>query len=384
MPSELVKHLSPFYVMEILEHAKKLEREGRDIIHFEVGEPDFVTHDAICKAAIESIKRGETKYTESVGVLDLRKAVANNYNDIYGLSISPDNVIITLGSSPALFLSIISLINSGDEIIIMDPHYPCYPQIIKTAGGIPQKVVTTEENGFQVEIAEIKKVITAKTKGIIINSPANPTGVVMDQLLIERIADMGITVISDEIYHGLVYGRKPRSILEFTENAFVINGFSKLYAMTGWRLGYIIAPRDFVRLIQKLQQNLFISPNNFVQRAGIAAIEGVKSETAAMVGIFNQRRLKMIEGIEKLGFTLNYDPDGAFYIFLNVSEIDMNSVELAYDILNKVGVGVAPGIDFGDEGEGYLRFSYATSAELIQVGMEKLREYFDQYRSWEA
>lgn len=378
MPSELAKHLSPFYVMEVLEHAKRLEREGKNIIHFEVGEPDFATHDDICSAAIESIRKGETKYTESVGISELRNAVVDSYNSAYAQNIHPENIIVTLGSSPALFLSITAVINPGDEIIITDPHYSCYPQIIKVAGGVPKKVRIYEENGFQVEISDIKKAITKRTKAVIINSPANPTGVTMDPFLIKKIADMGIMVISDEIYHGLEYGKKARSILEFTDNAFVINGFSKLYAMTGWRLGYIIAPVDFVRLVQKLQQNLFISANPFVQRAGVAALQGAGLETVKMVEVFNQRRMEMLKGIEKLGFVLSYKPDGAFYIFLNVSKIGMDSKAIAFDILNKAGVGVAPGIDFGDGGEGYIRFSYATSVELIQEGMGRLNGYFNQ------
>lgn len=379
MPSELAEHLSPFYVMEVLERAKRLEREGKDIIHFEVGEPDFPTHKDICSAAVESIRRGETKYTESTGISELRCAIVGSYNDAYGQSVSPENVIVTLGSSPALFLSIASLINPGDEIIITDPHYSCYPQIIKVAGGVPRKVRVYEENGFQVEMSDIKKAISQKTKAIIINSPANPTGVTMDPLLIERIADMGVTVISDEIYHGLEYGKKARSALEFTDNAFVINGFSKLYAMTGWRLGYIIAPQGFTRPVQKLQQNLFISANPFVQRAGVAALKGSGLQAMKMVEVFDQRRTEMLRGIEKLGFSLGYEPDGAFYVFLNVAEVGMDSREIAFDILDKAGVGVAPGIDFGDGGEGYLRFSYATSTKLIQKGMERLKKYFDQF-----
>ncbi|MGI9534302.1 MAG: pyridoxal phosphate-dependent aminotransferase [Thermodesulfobacteriota bacterium] len=378
MPSKLVEQLSPFYVMEVLEHAKKLESEGRSIVHFEVGEPDFITHEEICDAAIESIKRGETKYTESTGIPELRNTIAKNYNETYKQNISSDNIIITLGSSPALFLSIISTINPGDEIIITNPHYACYPQIIKIAGGVPKKVRIFEENGFQVELSKIKKAVTKKTKAIIINSPANPTGVIMDSSIIEQIAELGITVISDEIYHGLEYGNKSRSVLEFTDDAFVINGFSKLYAMTGWRLGYIIAPENFIRPIQKLQQNLFISPNPFVQMAGIAAIEKVKSKTAKMVDVYNHRRIKMLDGLEGMGFSLKHKPDGAFYVFLNVSDISLNSRELAFDILNNAGVAVTPGIDFGEGGEGYLRFSYATSMELIEKGLGNLKEYFDK------
>lgn len=378
MPSKLVEQLSPFYVMEVLEFAKKLESEGRDIIHFEVGEPDFITPGEICESAIESIKRGETKYTESVGIPELREKIAENYNIKYGQSISFSNVMVTLGSSPALFLTIISIINPGDEVIITDPHYACYPQIIKIAGGVPKKVRITEENGFQIDVAEIKKNITNKTKAIIINSPSNPTGTILDPEVFRGITDLGICVISDEIYHGIEYSRKANSVYEFTDNAFVINGFSKLYAMTGWRLGYIIAPEVFIRPLQKLQQNLFISPNSFVQKAGITAIDKVKQKTDDMANEFHQRRDLMLSGLRDTGFIIKKDPDGAFYIFLNISEYASNSYDLSFDILNKVNVAVTPGIDFGEGGEGYIRLSYATSRGLITEGVNRLSDYFKQ------
>ena len=362
MPSSLVNELSPFYVMEVLEHAKVLESEGNEIIHFEVGEPDFITPREICDSAIESINRGETKYTESVGIPELRQSIAKHYNEVYKQGISYDNVIITLGSSPALFLAIISTIEKDDEILITDPHYACYPQIIKIAGGIPKKVSIDEENGFQVDVGEIKKVITKRTKAVILNSPANPTGVITDSDVIKEIAELGLTVISDEIYHGLEYEKSASTILQFTDDAFVINGFSKLYAMTGWRLGYIIAPNGYTRPLQKLMQNLFISPNPFVQKAGITAIEKVKDQTKEMVDTFSKRRIRMLDGLNSLGFKLKHRPDGAFYIFLNVSNISMNSRELAFGILNDAHVAVTPGIDFGPGGEGFLRLSYATIA----------------------
>jgi aspartate/methionine/tyrosine aminotransferase len=378
MPSKLVEQLSPFYVMEVLEFAKKLESEGRDIIHFEVGEPDFITPGEICESAIESIKRGETKYTESVGIPELREKIAENYNIKYGQSISFSNVMVTLGSSPALFLTILSTINPGDEVIITDPHYACYPQIINIAGGVPKKVRITEENGFQIDVAEIKKNITNKTKAIIINSPSNPTGAILETEVFREIADLGICIISDEIYHGIEYSRKANSVYEFTDNAFVINGFSKLYAMTGWRLGYIIAPEVFIRPLQKLQQNLFISPNSFVQKAGITAIDKAKQKTDDMVKEFHQRRDLMLGGLRDTGFKIKKDPDGAFYIFLNISDYASNSYDLSFDILNKVNVAVTPGIDFGEGGEEYIRLSYATSRELIKEGVKRLSDYFKQ------
>lgn len=375
MPSKLVENLSPFYVMEVLEHAKKLEGEGRDIVHFEVGEPDFITPSEICESAIESIKRGETKYTSSVGTKGLREIVAGNYNNKYNQKISPDNVVITSGSSPAIFMSILSLTDPGDEVIVTDPHYACYPQIIKIAGGVPKKVRIYEENGFQVDPSEIKKNISSKTRAIIINSPANPTGVIMDEEVFSEISGLGIPIISDEIYHGLEYTKSTNTVYEFTDNAFVINGFSKLYAMTGWRLGYVIAPPQFIRPIQKLQQNLFISPNPFVQEAGITAIEKSEKETVSMVSEFDARRRLMLGELKESGFNILHEPEGAFYIFLNISNYTNDSFKLSFDILNNAGVAVTPGIDFGDGGEGYIRFSYATSRERIIEGVKRITDY---------
>ena len=376
MPSILVENLSPFYVMEVLEHAKKLESEGRDIIHFEVGEPDFVTPGEICESAIESIKSGETKYTESLGIPELRETIAKNYNKNYGQNIPYSNVVVSSGSSPAIFMSILSVINPGDEVIITDPHYACYPQIIKIAGGVPRKVRVSEENGFQIDVSEIKRSITDKTKAIILNSPSNPTGAILEEQVFKEIAELGVLIISDEIYHGLEYTKKADSVYQFTDNAFVINGFSKLYAMTGWRLGYIIAPEKFIRPIQKLQQNLFISPNPFVQKAGITAITKARESVDLMVKEFDERRKLMLSELKKSGFKIANDPEGAFYVFLNISQFAANSYNLSFDILNKAGVAVTPGIDFGDGGEGYIRLSYATSRELIVEGVKRLAGYF--------
>jgi len=377
MPSILVENLSPFYVMEVLEQAKKLESEGRDIIHFEVGEPDFITPGEICESAIESIKSGETKYTESLGIPELRETIAKNYNKKYGQNITYSNVVVSSGSSPAIFMSILSVINPGDEVIITDPHYACYPQIIKIAGGVPRKVRVSEENGFQIDVSEIKRSITDKTKAIILNSPSNPTGAILKKQVFKEIAELGVLIISDEIYHGLEYTKKADSVYQFTDNAFVINGFSKLYAMTGWRLGYIIAPEKFIRPIQKLQQNLFISPNPFVQKAGITAIAKAKESADLMVKEFDERRKLMLSELKKSGFKIANDPEGAFYVFLNISQFAANSYNLSFDILNKAGVAVTPGIDFGDGGEGYIRLSYATSRELIVEGVKRLASYFN-------
>ncbi|GJM14675.1 MAG: aminotransferase [Thermodesulfobacteriota bacterium] len=377
MPSKLSDGISPFYVMDVLERAKEIESSGESVIHFEVGEPDFPTPDVIANEAIKSINEGDTKYTHSLGIPELREAVSENYKSEYGVNIDPGLVVITMGSSPALYLSIISIIEPGDEVVITDPHYACYPQIIKIAGGVPKTFRIFEEEGFQIDIDRLKEVITPKTKAIIINSPANPTGVVLKPEVMKEISELGVMVISDEIYHGLVYEGEARTIYEVTDKAFAVNGFSKFYSMTGWRLGYMIAPEEFIRPIQKLQQNLFISPNSFVQKAGVQALKNAKTDALKMVEIFDERRKTMIEGIKELGFNLESEPKGAFYVFVDASKLNPDSHELAFDILDKAHIAVTPGIDFGEGGEGYLRLSYATSTSNIKEGIQRLGEYIN-------
>ena len=378
MPSKLTEELSPFYVMEVLERAKEIEAQGESVIHFEVGEPDFDTPSVISEQAIKSIQEGDTKYTHSLGIPELREAVSKNYKTNYGAEIGPDSVVVTMGSSPALYLSIISLIEPGDEVLITDPHYACYPQIIKIAGGVPKTFRIYENEGFQINVDRLKESITNKTKAIIINSPANPTGVVLQHEIMREIAEIGITIISDEIYHGLVYEGQARTIFEVTDNAFAVGGFSKFYSMTGWRLGYLIAPNEYIRPIQKLQQNLFISPNSFVQRAGVKALMSAQGDATAMAELFGERRKAMIEGIKGLGFNISHEPQGAFYLFVDASKINPNSHELAFDILESARVAVTPGIDFGEGGEGYLRLSYATSISNINEGIGRLGEYLNK------
>ncbi len=375
MPSKLSEEISPFYVMDVLERAKEIEASGESVIHFEVGEPDFPTPDVISQQAIRSIEEGDTKYTHSLGIPELREAISQNYESLYGVKIPPTRVIVTMGSSPALYLSIISLIEPGEEVIITDPHYACYPQIIKIAGGTPKTFRIYEQEGFQIDIGRLKKAISPKTKAILINSPANPTGVVLRPEVMREIAELGVFVISDEIYHGLVYGGEVRTIYEFTQRAFAVNGFSKFYSMTGWRLGYLIAPEEFIRPIQKLQQNLFISPNTFVQRAGVKALRQAGPKALEMRELFDERRKTMIEGLKGLGFKIKSEPEGAFYVFVDAKELNPNSHELAFDILERARVAITPGIDFGDGGEGYLRLSYATSIANIQEGIKRLGEY---------
>lgn len=379
MQSKLSKDIAPFYVLEVLERAREIEATGAEVIHFEVGETDFGSPAAACEEAIAAINEGDTRYTHSLGIRELRNAIADDYRESYGVDVSPDRIIVTMGSSPALYMSMLALVDPGDEIIITDPHYACYPQLIKIAGGVPKKVRIYEEEGFQPDVSRIEEAITPRTKAILINSPANPTGVVIDPDVLGGIAGLGVPVISDEIYHGLVYSGEARTMLEFTGNAITVNGFSKLYAMTGWRLGYVIVPGPLVRPVQKLQQNLFISPSPISQRAGVAALRKGKGDAESMVKEFGERRKRMIEGLKRLGLTTEVEPTGAFYVFANVSKLSNDSLALAFDILEKAHVAVTPGADFGEGGEGYLRFSYAAAPEKIDEGLRRLAAYMEKH-----
>ncbi len=367
--------ITPFLVMEILEKAQQMEKKGANIIHLEVGEPDFNIPKPVSEAIIKAINQGDTHYTNSLGIIELREEIAKQYADKYGISISPDQIIVTSGTSPALLLILGALIKEKDEIIISDPHYACYPNFIKFLKAKPITVKIYEKDGFQYKSKALKEKITEKTKAIIINSPSNPTGNILKKETMEELAKLKLPIISDEIYHGLVYEQKERSILEFTKNAFVLNGFSKLYAMTGLRLGYIIAPEEYIRPIQKLHQNLLICANSAVQKGGLAALRKAKKDAEEMKETYNKRRIYMINRLKQLGFGINVEPKGAFYVFVNAKHISTDSYGLALDILKKANVGVAPGIDFGENGEGYLRFSYANSIQNITEALNRIEKY---------
>jgi len=369
------RYFRSFIVMDVLERAKSLEGEGRDIIHLEIGEPDFDTPECIKEAGIKAIKEGKTHYTHSLGIPELREAICHHYLERYGVRINPDQVIVTSGTSPAMLLIFSSLVEQGNEIIISNPYYPCYPNIIEYVGGKCVFVNTEEDDGFQFRPETVAEKISPQTKAVLINSPSNPTGTLLTPERMQKLAELGSYVISDEIYHGLVYEGKEHTILEYTDKAFVLNGFSKLYAMTGWRLGYVIPPREFLRPMQKIQQNFFISASSISQHAGLAALKKALPDVEKMRAIFDKRRQYMIKKLRDLGFGISVDPVGAFYTLARAKHISSNSYELAFEMLEKAGVGVAPGIDFGGNAEGYLRFSYANSLENITEGLQRIEEF---------
>lgn len=380
MISKKAQEIPPFIVMDVLEKAQELARLGEDIIHMEVGEPDFDTPECIKEACFRAIREGKTHYTHSLGLIELREAIAEDYWERCRVKVSPEQILVASGTSPAMLLLFSALLEPGDEIILSDPHYACYPNFIRLVDGVPVFVDVMEEEGFQYLPEMIEQKLSPSVKGIMVNSPSNPTGNVMDAKRMVRIAQFSPYIISDEIYHGLVYEGKAHSILEFTDRAFVINGFSKLYAMTGWRLGYVIAPIEFIRPMQKIQQNLFISASSFAQWAALAGLKEAAQDVEKMRNTYDQRRRFLIPRLRELGFGIRVEPTGAFYVLANAKHFSKDSYGFAFDILKEAKVGLAPGIDFGSNAEGYLRFSYANSLKNIKEGMNRLERYLERYR----
>ncbi len=385
--SRRAREITPFLVMDILEAAHRLEAQGHEVIHLEIGEPDFDTPECIKEAAKKALIDGQTHYTHSLGLPPLREAIAEDYLTRYGVTVHPDQIIVTQGTSPAMLLLFTSILETGDQVILSDPAYACYDNFIRFAGAQPVRVAVSEDDSFQYRPEAIEAAMgaapTDKTRAILLNSPANPTGTLLGPDRMQAVADIaarsGACIISDEIYHGLVYEGKEHSALEFTDQAFVLNGFSKLYAMTGWRLGYLIAPPQFIRPMQKLCQNFFISANSVAQHAGIAALKQAAPDVARMKATYDERRRFLLPGLKALGLTVAHDPTGAFYVLANArhwaERFGGSSLKLAFDILDKAHVGVTPGIDFGPNAEGFLRFSYANSLENIAAALDRLAAY---------
>jgi aspartate/methionine/tyrosine aminotransferase len=376
MFSKNVVGVKSFMVMDVMARAEELEKAGEDIIHLEIGEPDFETPELIREAAIEAIRSGKTHYTHAMGLIELREEICKHYLTEYGVKLRPEQVLVTSGTSPAMLLMMLSLLDQGDEVIISNPHYSCYPNFIEAVGGRAVEVTTYPHDGFQYQSRKIRAALTSKTKAIMINSPSNPTGMVMNEKNLGEIAGFDSQfILSDEIYHGLVYEGRARSILEFTDRAFVINGFSKLYAMTGWRLGYLIFPEEFSSIMERLHQNFMISANSFVQIAAISALRLAGAEIERMKAVYNERRIYMIQRLKDIGFEIHAEPTGAFYVFADARKFFHDSYNEAFKILETAKVGVTPGVDFGSGGEGFIRFSYANSLKNIKEGLNRIEKY---------
>ncbi len=372
---ERTASITPFLVMDILERAKRMEALGEDVVHLEVGEPDFATPPPVREAAKRAIDLRMTGYAPSLGLPELREAVAERYRGTYGVDIPAERVIITSGSSPALQMVFAAILDPGDEVIMTDPHYACYSNVVRFFGGRPVFIRTKEEENFRFNPDDIIERVTGKTRAVLVNSPANPTGVVMPGEDLERIAGIGVTVVSDEIYHGLVYEGKEHSILEFSDDAFVVDGFSKRFAMTGWRLGYAVVPERYVRPIQRLVQNFYISAPTLSQWGGLEALRSGEEYLVRMRDEYRRRRDFLMKGLGEIGLETASKPAGAFYILVNVSRYTRDSLQFSVNLLEKAKVAVAPGIDFGEGGREFIRLSYATSMERIGEGLKRIHEY---------
>ena len=376
--TDKARHIPPFIVMDVLERARVLEKRGIPIIHLEVGEPDFTTPACIVQAGCRALQEGKTHYTHSQGILPLREALCEDYASRYGITLDPEQVIVTSGTSPALFMIFAAMLDPGDEIIMTNPYYPCYANMVTFVGGVPRLIPVTERENFQLSPEAVEGKLTPRTKAVLINSPANPTGMCLGPARLKGLAELGIPIISDEIYHGIRYEGDDHTILEFTDRAFVVNGFSKRYAMTGWRLGYLIAPREWIPSLRKIQQNFFISAADVVQWAGLAALKEAENDVRDMVRVYRKRRDTLFPALKALGFEIPRRPEGAFYLFANCERFSHNAYKFAFEILENAHVGITPGVDFGPMGEGHVRFSYANSLENIQEGIRRIQRYLEK------
>ena len=380
--SARVQSIEPFLAMEVMEKAFAMERAGVSVVHLEVGEPDFEPPLAASEAARAALVSGATNYTDSRGLHELREAIAADKGARTGVSVDPERVIVTSGTSPAMLISFGALLEAGDEVIVPAPHYACYPNFVRFCGGVPVAVPCDPEQGWAIDPDAVARAVTPRTRALVFGSPANPTGAVQSREVVEALAGLGVPLLSDEIYDELLYdGARITSALEVCHDAWVLDGFSKRYAMTGFRLGYVIAPQAAARTLQILQQNLFISASEFVQYAGLAALREGAATVAAARAELTRKRALLVDGLRELGFRIPAPPAGAFYVFADARAFSSDSKALADQLLERAHVGVTPGVDFGAAGEGFLRFCYAVSEEAIREGLARLAPVLSEMRA---
>jgi len=366
--------IDSFLAMEVFAKAQALEAQGRDIIHLEFGEPDFTAPTAAAESVKKSMEINEAGYTFSQGLEELRIEIAKKYANDYGVKILPEQVLVSNGSSLLLYLAIRILAPPGSQVILTDPCYACYENVVRLAGAEPVMIKLRHEDGFQLNVDDLKKRVTPKTRAMLINSPMNPTGVVFSSEVMTALAELDIPIISDEIYADLSFEDPPCSFLSYSPQTVAIHGFSKSYAMTGWRLGYMITPLEWMSAADRLHQNLMISTTKFVQEAGISVLRKSAAYCESMKTEFNRRRLFVLERMRELGMDLGYTPTGAFYVLYKYRDSGKSSLDLCHEVLEKTGVAIAPGRDFGLGAEGFVRISYAQSMENLDRALNLLAE----------
>jgi aspartate/methionine/tyrosine aminotransferase len=373
--------IAPFYVMELLRRAKQLEAQGRNIIHMEIGEPDFATPQTIIEAGVKHLGTGEVKYTPASGLPELREKISEFYRQRYSVKIDKARIFVTPGASGAFLLALGTSLNPSEELLMADPCYPCNSNFVKLFDGKARTIPVDAASRYQLTAAQIKQHWTKATKGVLVASPSNPTGTLIapDQLkqAIHTANELGGCFYSDEIYHGLVYGEHASTALEFSDNVFVINSFSKYFGMTGWRVGWLIVPEEFVDVTEKLAQNIFIATATHSQYAALAAFdEDTLTELERRRAEFEARRDFLYDELLRLGFDIPIKPDGAFYIYANCSKFTDDSYQFALDLLEAEGVAITPGKDFGlNEANHYVRFAYTTSIDKMTVAMQRLEKF---------
>ena len=366
--------IDSFLAMEVFAKAQTLEAQGRDIIHLEFGEPDFTAPPALAESVKKSMEINDAGYTFSQGLEELRIEIAKKYSNDYRVKILPEQVLVSNGSSLLLYLAIRILAPPGSQVILTDPCYACYENVVRLAGAEPVMIKLRHEDGFQLNVDDLKKRVTPKTRAMLINSPMNPTGVVFSSEVMTALAELDIPIISDEIYADLSFEDPPCSFLSYSPQTVAIHGFSKSYAMTGWRLGYMITPLEWMSAADRLHQNLMISATEFVQEAGIWVLQKSKAYCESMKTEFNRRRLFVLERMRDHEMDLGYTPTGAFYVLYKYRDSGKSSLDLCHEVLEKTGVAIAPGRDFGLGAEGFVRISYAQSMENLDRALNLLAE----------
>lgn len=367
--------------MGVVDQALALERSGRHVVHLEKGEPDFATPRVVVDSAIAALSAGKTRYTTSAGLIELREAICAHYQRTYHARVDPDQVIVTPGSSPALLISFLALVSPGDEVILPDPAYPSYRRLIEMTGAKPVHL-SLRRSGFRYTAEAAAGLMTPATRAIVVNFPANPLGSVIDQAALASFARLGPTVISDEAYHGLSYtAAGDPSILQATGDAIVVSTFSKAFAMTGWRLGYCILPPHLVPRARTINQDSLVCAAAFTQWAAIEALAHAREITGGWRDELQARRDSLVSGLTRLGFEIAAPPMGAFYTFARLPAGHQDSYAFAARLLAQQGVAVTPGPEFGPDGEGYLRFSYATPVREIEEGLARIERFLGESRA---
>ena len=373
--------VEPFHVLELAARAAELEAAGRNIVHMEIGEPDFLSPKPVCEAGMRVIETGRLFYTPALGLPVLRETIARFYRTRYDVEVSPSRIIITSGASGALLLAIAVLIDNGDEVLMADPGYPCNRNFVRMMGGVADEIAVGADSGYQLTPELVAQRWTPRTRAVMVASPSNPTGTLMADAALKEIAAIaaarGGVMIVDEIYHGLVYEGDYSTALKFSDQVFVINSFSKYFNMTGWRLGWMVVPEGYLRAFEKLSQNIYLSSPTPSQHAAVAAFE---PETIAILEArraeFKARRDYLLPALRELGFRIPVVPQGAFYIYADCSTLCDDSFAFARDLLESAGVAITPGADFGtNAADKHVRFAYTNAVPVLAEGVRRIAAY---------